>query len=472
MMSSSMRRVASGALTLVVFAGCSSRSPFSDTIDENHARHSLSLAAGPSQGLDGAASRLPALGEGARLEDYLRYAILENPGLKALFQEWKAAVERQPQVSALPDPRFTYGYYLAEVETRVGPMQHSLSLSQTFPWFGKLKDREDAAVRYARAAYERFEAARLTLTFRVERAYNELFFLEQSITITKDSIELLRQFERVVRTRYRVAAAGHPDIIRIQVELGEIEDRLRQLRDLRAPYTARLNAALNRAPRSPIASPPSLSEREVSIPEERLLSVLADRNPELLALQEEIERERIRADIARNEGFPDFTVGLGYTFVGERDDADFRGEGDDALLGTLSVNLPIWRGKYAAGTREATARRLATANRRDEATNRLASELQEALFEHEDARRRVTLYRDTLIPKATESLHASLSSFEQGQSDYFDLLDTQRTLLEFQLAIERARVDRSTSAARIEKIVGVPLSELADDSSNSEGGTP
>lgn len=469
MMSSSMRRVVSGALTLVVLAGCSSRSPLSDTIDENRARHSLSPAAGPSHGRDRAAPRLPALGEGARLEDYLRYAVLENPGLKALFQEWKAAVERQPQVSALPDPRFTYGYYLAEVETRVGPMQHSLSLSQTFPWFGKLRDREDAAVRYARAAYERFEAARLTLTFRVEHAYNELFFLEQSITITKDNIELLRQFERVVRTRYRVAAAGHPDIIRIQVELGEIEDRLRQLRDLRAPYTARLNAALNRAPRSPIASPPSLSEREVSIPEERLLSVLADRNPELLALQEEIERERIRADIARKEGFPDFTVGLGYTFVGERDDADFRGEGDDALLGTLSVNLPIWRGKYAAGTREATARRLATTNRRDEATNRLASELQEALFEHEDARRRVTLYRDTLIPKATESLHASLSSFEQGQSDYFDLLDTQRTLLEFQLAIERARVDRATSAARIEQIVGVPLSELADDSSNSEG---
>ena len=70
-----------------------------------------------------------------------------------------------------------------------------------------------------------------------------------------------------------------------------------------------------------------------------------------------------------------------------------------------------------------------------------------------------------------ESLQASLGSFEQGQSDYLDLLDTQRTLLEFQLANERALVDRATSAARIEQLVGVPLNEL-DDTSRTEGETP
>ncbi|MHC4385006.1 MAG: TolC family protein [Planctomycetota bacterium] len=474
MVRSSLRRLAGGALTLAILTGCSSRSPFTDTFDAERPRHPQSMradASTPSAIHGDEAAQPPVLGADARLEDYLRYAALENPGLEAMFQEWKAAVERLPQVSALPDPRFTYGYYLGEVETRVGPMQQSLALSQTFPWFGKLQDREDAAARHANAAYERFEAARLALFLRVERAYNELFFLKRSIDITGDNIELLQQFERVVRTRYRVAAAGYPDIIKIQVELGTLEDRLRQLRDLRDPYTARLNAALNRPSHSPLAWPPAVSEREVSISDEVLMAALADRNPELLALQEEIERERINAEIARKDGYPDFTVGLAYTIIGERNDINLDENGDDAVLGTLSVNLPIWREKYDAGVREAIARRLAAAGRRGEASNRLASELQEALFEHDDARRRVALYRDTLIPKATESLQASLSSFEQGQSDYLDLVDTQRTLLEFQLAIERAQVDRATSAARIEQLVGVPLSEL-DDTSDREGNTP
>lgn len=89
---------------------------------------------------------------------------------------------------------------------------------------------------------------------------------------------------------------------------------------------------------------------------------------------------------------------------------------------------------------------------------RLAGELETALFEHRDARRRVELYRDTLIPRAEESLEASLGGFEQGRSDFLDLVDTQRTLLEFQLALERAHADRATSASRIEQLAGVPVS--------------
>jgi outer membrane protein TolC len=474
MVHTSLRCLIGGALTLAILAGCSSRSPFTDTFDADTPRRSQAVradASTPPRSSGDESTPRPVLDETAKLEDYLRYAALENPGLEAMFQDWKAAVERMPQVSALPDPRFTYGYYLGEVETRVGPMQHSVALSQTFPWFGKLQDREDAAARHANAAYERFEAARLALFLRVERAYNELFFLKRSIDITSDNIELLQQFERVARTRYRVAAAGYPDIIKIQVELGTLEDRLRQLRDLRDPYTARLNAALNRPSEAPVPWPPAVSEREVSVDDETFLAALSERNPELLALQEEIERERINAEIARKDGYPDFTVGLAYTIIGERNDVSLEENGDDAVLGTLSVNIPIWREKYDAGVREAMARRLAAAGRRGEAANRLASELQEALFEHEDARRRIALYRDTLIPKATESLQASLSSFEQGQSDYLDLVDTQRTLLEFQLAIERSLVDRATSAARIERIVGVPLTEL-DDTSGMEDQRP
>ncbi|MHC5113077.1 MAG: TolC family protein, partial [Planctomycetota bacterium] len=402
----------------------------------------------------------PVLDEHATLDDYLRYAALNNPGLEAMFQDWKAAVERAPQVRALPDPRFTYGYYLGEVETRVGPMRHSVSLSQTFPWFGKLQDREDAAARHANAAYQRFEAARLALFLRVEAAYNELFFLRKSIDIAEENLELLTQFERVARTRYRVAAAGHPDVIRVQVELGALEDRLLRLRDLRAPYAARLNATLNRPPGADVPWPASVSERVLDDDGAMLFEVLRERSPELIALQEEIERERIGAEIARKDGLPDVTAGLAYTFVDERGDVAIAENGDDAVLATVSVNLPIWREKYDAGVREALARRLAAAGRRGEAVNRLASELQEALFEHEDARRRVGLYRDTLIPKATESLQASLGAFEQGKSDFLDLVDTQRTLLEFQLALERALVDRATSYARLERLVGADLADL------------
>jgi outer membrane protein, heavy metal efflux system len=460
------------ALLVAILGGCST-SPLDFSNRSQVDERSMMMP----QGIDDWSHRqvddpdLPVLDESAGLGDYLRYAALRNAGLEAQFQAWRAAIERVPQVRVLPDPRFTYGYYLGEVETRVGATQHMVSLSQTFPWFGKLQDREDAAARNAMAVYQRFEAARLALNLRVEQAYNELFYLERSIEITKDNLELLEQFERVAQARYQVAAAGHPDVIRVQVEFGKLEDRLRQQRDLREPLVARLNAALNRPVETRIPSITGVAQRESLATIEELFRVLQEQNPELRALAEEIERERIGAEIARKDGKPDLTVGVAYTAIAERSGLSIAENGDDSVLATFSINLPIWREKYDAKVREAVAKRLAVTSRRAEVSNRLSSELRRAIFDHHDARRRVDLFSNTLIPKATESLEASLSGFTQGATDFFDLIDAERTLLEFQLGLERARVDRATSYAHIEQLIGTVLVDV-ESKPETEGATP
>jgi len=418
----------------------------------------------------GSGTRRPELDEDASLDDCLVYAALSNPGLEAAFQRFRAAIEKLPQARALPDPRLTYGYFLAEVETRVGAQEQQIGLAQTFPWFGKLADRRDAAARAALAERRRFEAARLELDHRVESAYNGLYFLRRSIEITKENLELLQQFERIARARYRVAAAGHPDVIRIQLELARTEDRIRQLEELRAPSVARLNAALDRPADAPAPWPSTLRRRVTDADMDTLFARLRHSNPRLQALDAETKRERIAGEIARKEGLPDFTLGLTYTDVDGRS-FSIPGDEDDALLASVSINLPIWRERVRAGVREARARQRAAAGDRAEATQRLAFELRQALFEHRDARRRVELHRDTLIPKATESLQASLASFARGTTDFLDLIDIDRSLLELQLELERAAVDRATSYRRLETLVGAPLPssrELEPEGENEE----
>jgi outer membrane protein TolC len=412
----------------------------------------------------------PTLDENATLDDYKRYAALNNPGLKAAFHRWQAASERAPQVGALPDPQLTYGYYIGEVETRVGPMQHMFGVSQTFPWFGTLDERQNAESRAAMAEYRRFEARRLDLYFDVEAAYNDLYLLRRTIEITSENVELLQQFERVARARYRVGSASHPVIIRIQVELGKLEDRHRQLEDMREPLAARLNAALNRAPNEPLAWPSLVERRITDATVGDLLAILKESNPTLQSLRERIESERHRTEIARKDGRPDFTLGLAYTVIDDRSDASVSENGDDAVLASISFNVPLWREKYDAGVREATSRRLSLASEQQQTVNELASDLQQALFDHHDARRRVTLYEATLIPKATESLQASLTAFEQGEADFLDLIDTERTLLEFQIALVRATVDRATSFAHLQRLTGASIPSSAGDHQSKEAG--
>src|SRR5690606_41078403 len=62
-----------------------------------------------------------------------------------------------------------------------------------------------------------------------------------------------------------VGAGSHPELIRVQVELGQLEDRLTQLQSMRPSYVARLNTAMNRphdAPVAPIAPLPGFLRSE------------------------------------------------------------------------------------------------------------------------------------------------------------------------------------------------------------------
>ena len=88
-----------------------------------------------------------------QLTDYLKIAADNNPGLKSKFSDYMAAMQRVPQVSALPDPTLTFGYFVLTPETRVGPQNWNVSIAQQFPWFGLLKTQGDVATQFAKAKY-------------------------------------------------------------------------------------------------------------------------------------------------------------------------------------------------------------------------------------------------------------------------------------------------------------------------------
>jgi cobalt-zinc-cadmium efflux system outer membrane protein len=128
--------------------------------------------------------------------------------------------------------------------------------------------------------------------------------------------------------------------------------------------------------------------------------------------------------------------------------------GKDAVMAMVSVNLPIWYGKYRAAEREARRRKAAAEKDREDTGKRLEADLELALYHFRDAQRKIDLYGDTLVPKAEQSLKAVLQEFEAGSTGFISLIDAQRLLLEFQLAHQRAQADRGQRLAEIEMLTG------------------
>ena len=453
-------------VSILLLSGCAAKKSEADFTEHGQSSLSSSNSSDSSQQSTSDSQRLPELNEQSELPDYLAYAALNNPGLEAAFYHWKAAVEVIPQAKTLPDPRFTYRYFIEQVETRVGAQKQAFSLSQTFPWFGKLDSRADAASEAANAARQQYEAAKLKLFFELKDAYYEYYYLWRAIETIKENIELVKNFESVARTRYKTTSGTHPDVIRIQVELGKLEDRLNSLQDLRSPTVARLNAVLNRPAAAPLPWPKHIEEEDIYLSDEQILELMVDSNPELKAMDSEIAKNRAKINLANKDYYPDITLGIDYIDTSDRTGPNPpKDNGQDPIIAKFSVNLPIWREKLDSALREAEYNHRVATWGKTQKLNSLNAQLKLALYRFHDGSRKADLYKNTLLPKAIESVKASQASFSAGKNSFLDLIDAQRVMLEFELSYERAISDKAQRLSEIEMLVGKEIPRKSESKS-------
>jgi outer membrane protein TolC len=394
------------------------------------------------------------LTETSDLSAYLAYAALNNPGLKAAFNRWQAALERIPQVRSLPDPRFTFAYFIREVETRVGPQQQKVGIMQMFPWFGKLKLRGSAAAEAANTQKQEYEKIKLNLFYRVKNAYYEYYYVTRAISVIKENANLLEYLESVVRTKYRTGKAAYSDLIKVQVELDKLQDWLKSTEELVRPVIAQLNSALNRPTREPLPVPGKIRERISPIDYSQMVDRLKNNNPELKAIDHLASKENIGIKLAKKNYFPDFSIGLDYVLTGNTLMPGVVDSGKDPLLAMMTINLPIRFKKIKASIREARARFNSVLKEKEEKENNLLAHLEMIYYNFRDSGRKLALYKDALIPKAKQALEVAQAAYEAGKVDFLNLIDSQRTLLGFELAYERALATLSQRLAELEMVVG------------------
>ena len=400
-------------------------------------------------------STLPELNKNSNLDDYVKYALLNSPGLKASFEKWQAALEKVPQVKTLPDPVLSYSNYIEEVETRVGPQKHAIGLNQKFPWFGKLNLKGQVAMQGANAQKEQYEVKKLMLISQVKKLYHSYSYIAQAIKITKDNITLVNNFESVARTKYKGGVGLQNAVIKIQVELGKLEDRLITLKDSLRPVVSKLNSAMNRPIELTLPLPPNISEEKVYLKKEELISMLKRMNPNLKALDFMIEKEDFSVSLAKKNYYPDVTLGVNYISTDSRFDATPPDNGKDPLIAKFSINIPLWRKKYDAQVRENKSKYNSAVQNRQALENSLIADLEMALYELRDADRKIGLYRNTLLPKAEQNVKVNQLAFSADKASFLDLIDAQRVLLQFQLSEKKAMADYAKALAEIEKLTGL-----------------
>ncbi|MDA3822526.1 MAG: TolC family protein [Bacteroidales bacterium] len=385
------------------------------------------------------------------LDVYLQSAAENNPGLKAKFKEYMAALEVIPQVGALPDPTLALGYFISPVETRVGPQRLKISAAQMFPWFGTLQAKENVSIQAAKAKYEVFLEAKSKLFNEVRSTYFNVYFNRRAIDITRENLTILGSFQNMATIKVEAGKVSAVDEYRIEMEIGDLENQLALLLDKQDVLELMFNNLLNVAGDMPVLTPDTLWTDDIRLDKEQILDTIMSNNHQLLVLSLQQEALGFRKEVAEKLGKPDFSLGLDYTFIGKGSN---NLEGTDAFVFPMvGITIPLYRNKYKAMVKELVFLQEAKDFEKIDKVNLLETILENAWKDYLDADRRVSLFNSQL-ELAGHSLKLLETEYVTGDKNFEELLRMERSVLKYYLELEKARSDKQASISFITYLMG------------------
>ncbi len=387
--------------------------------------------------------------QGQTLDDYLREAAENNPGIKSSYLEFEAAMQKTAQVRALPDPSLSFGYFISPVETRVGPQRAKFSLVQMFPWFGTNGAKASVFEFNAQAKYQDFLDRKNMLFYQVKSAYYPIYEVNEQIKWQKQNLEILESYKRLATTKFSNGKGAMVDVVRVDIMIDEVKTEIEVLQDRLKP----LNIAFNRLLNKPDSSSVQVYEElQLPIAEDgyNIDSVLIS-NPMLQSVDLKIRGAKAAEESATKQGSPSFGVGVDYVIVGPRSDVDIADNGKDVLMPMVTMSLPIYRGKYKSAVKEAQLTQEALGAKKQELENGLISSAESTVYQMETARQMSELY-DSQITKTDQAIDLLNTAYANESEEFVEILRMEQQLLKYRIAKVKAVKDYYLAEARLDYI--------------------
>jgi outer membrane protein TolC len=405
------------------------------------------------------------------LDDVIREALEKSPEAQSTLHAVRALERRVPQAKTLPDPMVSVGW--AGNLTPFSVMQgdnssyRGLTVSEQFPYPGKLRLRGEIASKEADAAQADYEAVRRRISSEVKASYYDYFYFDRAIQTTNRNKDLLEKLSKIAEARYRVGKAMQQDVLRSQIEISLLLEKLTMLEQQRATAQARINAFLVRSPESPLPPAADVEPKTITHSLDELYALAATNDTAVLRNQRMVERSRLGIALAQKEYRPD--IGVGYMYQQRAGLPDMNGV-------TVTVNIPVfYKSKQRQGVAEASEELISAEKMHDNRLNEVRFELKQQYLAAKASERLLTLYSKGVVPQSSLALESSMAAYQVGNVDFLSLIANFTTLLDYETDYYRQLADYQTALARIESLTGsdvtgppVPTNPVSDSQPTME----
>jgi cobalt-zinc-cadmium efflux system outer membrane protein len=394
------------------------------------------------------------------LDSLMAEALKVNPDLKAAELRYQSFEAKVSQAGTLPDPMFKGTASNLPIDSwslDQSPMSGvELMLTQRFPFPGKLGLAEKTARSMAQKTKEDYESVKNFMLGELKRNYYQLYLLDKSIEIIQKNKLLIEDFARIASTKYSVGKGIQQDVLKAQVEVSKMIDKLISLEEMKKMVQAKINILLNRSPQDFLGETSDLSFREFSYSEEELQNLALANNPSLKGRSFQVSAARLSYDLAKREYWPDFSLSASYRIrdVVPMDPV----KGKDFVSFSADLNIPLYF--WSKQKKKVQEKALDLESSRQEykaAQNNVKSGVSSVYYSLDKYRKEIQLYGTAILPQARQSLESAQSGYQVDKVDFLTLLNNQITLFNYEIAYYQALSSYFQSIAKLEEMAGKPL---------------
>lgn len=385
------------------------------------------------------------------LEGLYQLAVQNNPHLQSLRLSYEAKLLEEEKVQ-LPSPQLGVGVPVLRPETRLGGQFVNVSYSQMFPWFGTLKAQKEVFISLAKSEYERIASQRLELFYQIESAYYQLVLIERKRATYTQNLKLFEGIEQLALAKVESGKTTIADVLQIQTKKVEINEAIALLGNEQKKYLATLQEHTDQDSLK-IELPPTMDTIAViDYDEEKYIDLVIKHYPLYQQLNDRIESSLQQQRVNWKEGLPSFGIGVNYSGVAKRTDAFPANNGQDILVPSIMLSLPIYRKNYKAVNQQEALNQERLNLEKKNMLNKILSLLKTYKSNYDNAVLKIQFVNEKI--RLTESTQEVLiSEYSSSGHDFDELLKIQNQLFLYQLEIEKASIETYMERAKINRFV-------------------
>jgi outer membrane protein TolC len=377
-------------------------------------------------------------------------ALSQSPEMKALQAKTDALGQSAVAAGQLSDPKLMLGAMNVPVDTfdfSQEPMtQVQVGLMQAFPrgrsLHYRLMQKKDLSVAESR----KLKAMRLQVLQGVRLSWLNLYYWVHAKRVVLKQKKVFRHLVKVTESMLGNNKAQQKDVIRAQLELTELDNRLlninQQIKTARATLGRWIGAVLAKrvTPRRlPTWSlPPKLPQFHHIIKQHPILKTDAAF----------ISSGEAGVQLAKQQYKPGFSLGVAYGF---RQGCDINGRRrPDFLTAQISMDLPLFRHNRQDRTLRASQSKL-LANEKNQMSHyrQLLEVLKTQYAAWQQQRKSAWLYRSHLVPEAKQYAESTMTAYQNTQTDFPTLARAYVRELNTELDGLRTNVHREIARANL-----------------------